>query len=303
MGSALRTRTLGFRACCGAIASPITSQSRARYNDREGEDLAEFHHKLRHYPAGGGKPGFRTSTSRFSTGGRCPGQAVGNRVMGYCFLPHEMLRGFTDFEYAPPTNEPDLGRCLASTGALQGAHAQCADFARYMLSGYLEVQPFGRTPLRRLYFFAQPRFSFGATVPQISYPQTFAPIACENFMGFGVELSRSFEPARRAAHRVLDGPLYRLSGPRGSRHCRPLRTIRHRRRALEVRLGEPRSHDSMKPRSTGLRGVVWPPVAGTGSCRLWPTTTPTRPRSTKTWNPRRGRRRPWKNGTGADPHL
>jgi hypothetical protein len=112
---------------------------------------------------------------------------------GILLPPREMLRGFTDFEYAPPTNEPDLGRCLASTGAYGGANAPCADFARYMLSGYLEVQPFGRTPLRRLYFFAQPRFSFGATAPQISYPQTFAPIACESLMGVGVELSRSFE--------------------------------------------------------------------------------------------------------------
>jgi len=98
-----------------------------------------------------------------------------------------------DFEYAPPTNEPDLGRCLASTGAYGGAQAPCADFARYMLSGYLEVQPFGRTPLRRLYFFIQPRFSFGDTVPGISYTESFAPIAFENLMGVGVELSHSFE--------------------------------------------------------------------------------------------------------------
>jgi hypothetical protein len=112
---------------------------------------------------------------------------------GFLLPPRHMLRGFTDFEYAPPTNEPDLGRCLASTGAYGGANAPCADFARYMLSGYLEAQPFGRTPLRRLYFFAQPRFSFGATVPKISYPQNVSPIACENLMGLGVELSRSFE--------------------------------------------------------------------------------------------------------------
>jgi len=29
---------------------------------------------------------------------------------GILLPPREMLRGFTDFEYAPPTNEPDLGR-------------------------------------------------------------------------------------------------------------------------------------------------------------------------------------------------
>src|ERR1035437_1749673 len=35
--------------------------------------------------------------------------------------------------------------------------------------------------------------------------------------------------------------------------------------------------------------------------RLSPTTTPTKRRSTQTWNPRRGRQRSSKNSTGADP--
>jgi hypothetical protein len=124
--------------------------------------------------------------------------AAGDRFL---LSPLQMLRGFTDFELAPHNNEPDLGRCLPSTGAYGGAQAPCSDFARYMLSGYLEVQPFGRTPLRRLYFFVQPRFSFGATVPKISYPNSFSPIAWENLVGAGVELSRSFD-LRVVSHNV-----------------------------------------------------------------------------------------------------
>src|SRR4029077_11864227 len=58
---------------------------------------------------------------------------------GRTFFPHDWVRGFTQFEGAPPHNEPDLGRCGA-TNPPQGARSPCTAFARYMISGYMEVQ-------------------------------------------------------------------------------------------------------------------------------------------------------------------
>ncbi len=111
---------------------------------------------------------------------------------GRTFLPDRWLRGYVDFEYAPPTNEPDLGRCAASTGQY-GVNAPCAAFARYMLSGYVEARPFGRTALRRVFLFATPRFSFGNNLPQVSYTEDATPIAVEGSAGVGIELSDKFE--------------------------------------------------------------------------------------------------------------
>jgi hypothetical protein len=108
-------------------------------------------------------------------------------------FPRNWLRGYGTFEYAPAKNEPDLGRCRASTGQFGGAHAPCADFARYMLSGYVEAQPFGRTPLRHVFIFTSPRSSFGNNVPQVSYTNAFTLIAYENLFGMGIELPRNLE--------------------------------------------------------------------------------------------------------------
>ena len=125
------------------------------------------------------------------------------------FFPPHWLRGYLDFQFAPPTNEPDLGRCLPSTGQFGGANAPCADFARYMLSGYVEVQPFGRTPLRHVFIFASPRFSFGNSLPQVSYTYAFTPIACESLLGIGIELPRNFE------FRVVSHAVYWMGRYRG----------------------------------------------------------------------------------------
>jgi hypothetical protein len=108
-------------------------------------------------------------------------------------FPRNWLRGYGTFEYAPSHNEPDLGRCIASTGQFGGANAPCADFARYMLSSYVEAQPVGRTPFRHVFLFTSPRSSFGNNVPQVSYTHAFTPIAYENLFGMGVELPRNFE--------------------------------------------------------------------------------------------------------------
>jgi hypothetical protein len=108
-------------------------------------------------------------------------------------FPRDWARGFSEIQYAPPHNEPDLGRCLSSTGAYGGVNAPCANYARYVFSGYVEIHPFGRTPLRRLFFFADPKFFFGNTVPQYSYTHAFNPIAYESTLGAAIELPRNFE--------------------------------------------------------------------------------------------------------------
>jgi len=109
------------------------------------------------------------------------------------FFPRHWIRGYTDFEYAPPTNEPDLGRCSSSTGQFGGPQARCAAFARYVLSAYVEMQPIGRTALRHVFLFAQPRSFFGNNVPQIHYTEAATPIAWELLIGAGIELPKNFE--------------------------------------------------------------------------------------------------------------
>lgn len=96
------------------------------------------------------------------------------------------LRGYGDFELAPPHNEPDLGRC-------NQPQPTCSAFARYIAAGYVEFQPFARTPLRHAYFFFEPRFFFGRNIPQVSYTYSMAPLAWERTMGLAIALPKHFE--------------------------------------------------------------------------------------------------------------
>lgn len=96
------------------------------------------------------------------------------------------LRGYADFELAPPHNEPDLGRCNLP-------QAPCTSFARYMASGYIEFQPFARTPLRHAYFFFEPRFFFGDNIPQVQYTYSMQPLAWERTLGLAITLPKHFE--------------------------------------------------------------------------------------------------------------
>lgn len=96
------------------------------------------------------------------------------------------LRGYGDFELAPPHNEPDLGRC-------NQPQPTCSAFARYIADGYIEFQPFARTPLRHAYFFFEPRFFFGDNIPQVKYTYSMAPLAWERTMGLAVALPKHFE--------------------------------------------------------------------------------------------------------------
>lgn len=96
------------------------------------------------------------------------------------------LRGYGDFELAPPHNEPDLGRC-------NQPQPTCSAFARYIAAGYVEFQPFARTPLRHAYFFFEPRFFFGKTIPQVEYTYSMQPLAWERTMGLAIALPKHFE--------------------------------------------------------------------------------------------------------------
>jgi hypothetical protein len=116
-------------------------------------------------------------------------------------FPSHWIRGYLDFDLAPPTNEPDLGRCSASTGQFGGANAPCAAFARYLFGGYVELHPFGRTQLRQVLLFYTPRVSFGNNVPQVSYTAAITPIAWDHALGIGIQLPTNFE-FRAEGHRV-----------------------------------------------------------------------------------------------------
>jgi hypothetical protein len=115
---------------------------------------------------------------------------------GRMLFPHNWLRGYVEYDVAPPHNEPDLGRCSPSHAVIidaGGASSNCNAYARYLLSGYLEIQPFGKTLARHLFLFFTPTFSFGNNVPQFKYTASMSGIAYERAIGFGFELPKNFE--------------------------------------------------------------------------------------------------------------
>jgi hypothetical protein len=122
------------------------------------------------------------------------------------FFPQDSVRGYLDFEFAPPHNEPDVGFC--TTPAPLGS--RCGAFARYVWSGYLEVQPFGRPYLRRLFLFADPRLYGGDNLPGLSYSASGMPIALERTFGAGMELPKGLE--LRMTHHDLQS-FGKYSGP------------------------------------------------------------------------------------------
>src|SRR5882672_12109019 len=118
------------------------------------------------------------------------------------FLPHNWVRGYTDFSVAPSHNEPDLGRCMFPQPASAGGTAStCTAYARYMLSGYLELQPFGRTPAQHIFLFFEPRISFGRNIPQLTYASSMEPIAYDRSIGIGFQLPGNLE-LRATQHQV-----------------------------------------------------------------------------------------------------
>ncbi len=120
-------------------------------------------------------------------------QASDDRIL----FPKDFARGFVDFSVAPSHNEPDLGRCAGPFGP----HTRCTAFARYVWSGYVEIQPIGRGALRHVFLFLEPKFFFGKNIPQFHYSASSAPIAFERAVGVGLELPKNFE-LRVAQHQV-----------------------------------------------------------------------------------------------------
>ncbi len=124
---------------------------------------------------------------------RPPAWGVPERRM---FFPHHWVRGYVEYDFAAPHNEPDLGRCSPSHAvivAAGGANSDCNAYARYLLGGYVELQPFGKTLARHLFLFFTPTFSFGSNVPQFKYTASMSGIAFERAVGFGFELPKNFE--------------------------------------------------------------------------------------------------------------
>jgi hypothetical protein len=118
------------------------------------------------------------------------------------FFPKNWIRGYTDFGVAPPHNEPDLGRCaFPQPPSAGGAATACTAYARYLFSGYVEIQPFGRTFARHFFVFFQPTFSFGHNIPQISYTASMIPIAYDRSVGVALELPKNFQ-LRATQHQV-----------------------------------------------------------------------------------------------------
>jgi hypothetical protein len=109
------------------------------------------------------------------------------------FFPSDTFWGWAQFDLAPPHNEIDPNLCAGNAGQYGGVNAPCSLFARYMLSGMLEVRPFGRGPLRRFMIFGAPAFLFGKTIPKTLYTWSPDAIGIEHSWGVGIFIAKGFE--------------------------------------------------------------------------------------------------------------
>lgn len=147
---------------------------------------AQVSSSLNSQSSGGQSNGAQTSSQ-----GTWQEAETGDRM----FFPHDMLWGWAQLDLAPPHNEVDPNQCAGNAGAPQygGANAPCSLFARYMLSGVLEVRPFGRGPLRRFMLWGAPTFLFGKTLPKTLYTWSPDAIGIEHSWGVGIYLNKGFE--------------------------------------------------------------------------------------------------------------
>ncbi len=111
------------------------------------------------------------------------------------FFPKDWYWGWAQFDLAPPHNEIDPNLCAADAGAPQygGKNAPCSAFARYQLSGNIEIHPIGRTIASRLMLFYEPNFLFGKNLPQVLYTWSWTGIGMEYKWGVGVDLPKRFQ--------------------------------------------------------------------------------------------------------------
>ena len=134
-------------------------------------------------------------------------------VSDQLFFPRNSVRGYVDFQVAPPHNEVDLGLCtLEKTNPIY-AISNCSAYARYVWSSYVEVQPIGRGPLQRMFIFFEPKVFGGSNVPQQSYGASASLILWEANVGAGYELPKNFQ-LRVTNHDVH--MLGRYGGPAGA---------------------------------------------------------------------------------------
>jgi hypothetical protein len=109
------------------------------------------------------------------------------------FFPKDWYWGWAQFDITPPHNETDPNLCAANAGQYGGVNSQCSAFGRYMISGTVELRPFGRTFLRRVHVFYDPVFLFGKNIPQTLYTWSWSGIGMEYDWGAGIDLPKRFE--------------------------------------------------------------------------------------------------------------
>lgn len=109
------------------------------------------------------------------------------------FPTNNWIYGYTEFDIAPPHNEPDPNLCGASSGKLGLANSQCTAFARFVIGGQVEIRPFGQTYLQRLRLFAMPTCLYGKNVPQRLYTWSMQPIGCERQWGASLYLGKRID--------------------------------------------------------------------------------------------------------------
>jgi hypothetical protein len=112
---------------------------------------------------------------------------------GRMFFPKDTFWGYAQFDLAPPHNEIDPNLCAGNAGSYGGVNAPCTLFARYMLSGTLEVRPFGRGQFRRFMVFDEPSFLFGKNLPKTLYTWSMQPIGLEHRWGAAIYIAKGFE--------------------------------------------------------------------------------------------------------------
>jgi hypothetical protein len=109
------------------------------------------------------------------------------------FFPRDMFWGWAQVDLAPPHNEVDPNLCSGNASLYGGINDPCSLFARYMLSGILEVRPFGKGPLRRFMVYGAPTFLFGKTIPKTLYTWSPDAIGVEHSWGVGIYMNKGFE--------------------------------------------------------------------------------------------------------------
>jgi hypothetical protein len=82
-----------------------------------------------------------------------------------------------------------------------GAASKCTAYARYLFSGYVELQPIGRTFARHFFLFLDAKMSFGRNIPQLKYSASMEPMAFERAVGVGFQLPHNLE-LRATQHQV-----------------------------------------------------------------------------------------------------